>query len=83
MKTALLGLALLSLSTLAFAATAPAPAAEDYHGGMHLDIARVISTSDYGYYGIGTRELTYADSHGVVHTLRYQAYGDGCIDQGS
>lgn len=86
MKTALFALTLITLSSGAWAATdsnqSPAPIVEDYAYGMHLDIARIISTSDYNYCGIGLRELTYADSQGVVHTLRYPAFGDGCIDQG-
>ncbi|MNC80366.1 hypothetical protein D3C75_1331390 [compost metagenome] len=54
---------------------------EDYSFSTRLDIAEVISTSDYNYCGIGPRELTYLDHQGVLRTLRYQAFGDGCIDQ--
>lgn len=86
MKTALFALSLITLSSGTWAATdssqSPAPIVEDYAYGMHLDIAKVISTSDYNYCGIAPRELTYADSQGAVHTLRYPAFGDGCIDQG-
>lgn len=86
MKTALFALSLITLSSGTWAAIdssqSPAPIVEDYAYGMHLDIAKVISTSDYNYCGIGPRELTYADSQGAVHTLRYPAFGDGCIDQG-
>ena len=88
MKTALFALSLITLSSGTWAATdssqSPAPIVEDYAYGIHLDIAKVISTSDYNYNycGIGPRELTYADSQGAVHTLRYPAFGDGCIDQG-
>ena len=85
MKTALLALALVSLSTAAAANTVTSgtpPIMEDYSFSTRLDIAEVISTSDYNYCGIGPRELTYLDHQGVLRTLRYQAFGDGCIDQG-
>ena len=52
MKTALLALALVSLSTAAAANTVASgtpPIMEDYSFSTRLDIAEVISTSDYNY----------------------------------
>lgn len=84
MKSTSFALALITLSGTALAASTDdgkPPIVEDYRYSMQLDVARIISMSDSGYCGIGTREMTYVDSSGVTRILRYQAFGDGCIDQ--
>lgn len=84
MKSTLFALALITLSGTALAASTDdgkQPVVEDYRYSMQLDVARIISMSDNSYCGIGTREMTYVDSSGVTRILRYQAFGDGCIDQ--
>jgi len=57
------------------------PAVEDhaYQYGEKLDIRKVIAVkSDAQACGITPATMTYQDSQGEVHTLRYQVVGQGC-----
>jgi hypothetical protein len=60
--------------------TAPSSgAAIDYHYGMHLDIARVVSHSEIPNVCHPVPvEMTYEDSNGQQHTIRYRVMGNGC-----
>ncbi|MCY1278891.1 hypothetical protein D9M68_765450 [compost metagenome] len=78
-------LALAGMSALALAAeqaeTAVAAeiAIEQYHYGMELDIARVISRSEIpDVCGIVPAYMTYEDHQGKVHRLEYMVFGQGC-----
>ncbi|CAI8797485.1 DUF2790 domain-containing protein [Pseudomonas sp. IT-P294] len=84
MKRILPALFLMTLSGVAAAASvdnASTPNVEDYTYSTPLKIAKVVNMTNGDYCGIGTREMTYIDTSNVTHTLRYQAYGDSCIDQ--
>jgi hypothetical protein len=84
MKSLLPALFLMTLSGVAAAASvdnASASNVEDYAYSTPLKIAKVVKMSNGDYCGIGTREMTYIDTSNVTHTLRYQAFGDACIDQ--
>jgi hypothetical protein len=84
MKRILPALFLMTLSGVAAAASvdnASAPNVEDYTYSTPLKIAKVVNITRGDYCGIGTREMTYVDTSNVTHTLRYQAFGDACIDQ--
>ncbi|MHC6224898.1 DUF2790 domain-containing protein [Pseudomonas sp. X10] len=51
----------------------------DYRYGMDLDIARVLSRSKVpNVCEVVPAEMTYEDSDGVRHTLRYRIMGNGC-----
>ncbi|MNG15350.1 hypothetical protein D3C84_991720 [compost metagenome] len=61
------------------AAVAVEPAIEQYHYGMELDIARVISRSEIpDVCGIAPAYMTYEDHQGKVHRLEYMVFGQGC-----
>ncbi|QAY86393.1 DUF2790 domain-containing protein [Pseudomonas arsenicoxydans] len=84
MKRILSALFLITLSGVAAAASVDnsrAPNVENYTYSTPLKIAKVVNISNGDYCGIGTREMTYIDTSNVTHTLRYQAFGDSCIDQ--
>ncbi|ERI49758.1 DUF2790 domain-containing protein [Pseudomonas sp. AOB-7] len=52
----------------------------DYHYGMHLDIARVVSHSEIPNVCHAVPvEMTYEDSNGQQHRIRYQVMGNGCL----
>lgn len=53
-------------------------AAQDYHYGQKLDIKRVVQQPDLGFCGIREVEMTYEDSAGQRHRLRYPVWGQGC-----
>jgi len=55
-----------------------APPAQDYHYGQKLDIQRVVRAPDLDFCGIREVEMTYEDSAGQRHTLRYPVSGQGC-----
>jgi hypothetical protein len=78
-------LALAGMSSFALAAeqaetaVAVQPAIEQYHYGMELDIAKVISRSDIqDVCGIVPAYMTYEDHQGKVHRLEYMVFGQGC-----
>lgn len=51
----------------------------DYQYGDKPDIQEVISVkTDSMACGLTPAVMTYADSHGEKHTLRYQVMGNGC-----
>jgi hypothetical protein len=84
MKSLLSALFLIALSgtaAAASAATASPSNVEDYRYSKPLNIAKVVNITSGDYCGIGPRELTYVDTMGATHVLRYQAFGDSCIDQ--
>ena len=84
MKSLLTALCLIALSGTAAAASADNASPsniEDYSYSKSLNIARVINITNGDYCGIGPREMTYVDTMGATHVLRYQAYGDACIDK--
>lgn len=52
---------------------------EQYHYGMELDIARVISRSEIpDVCGVVPAHMTYEDHQGKVHRLEYVVFGRGC-----
>ncbi len=70
---------------LLFAAAAQAQgAATDYHYGMPLDIARVVSMTEpvTETCQVIKADMTYLDSSGQEHTLRYLKLAQACSDQG-
>ena len=73
----LLAVACLFTSCAALAAQ-DAPPAEDYHFGQKLDIKRVVQAPELDFCGIREVEMTYEDSAGQRHTLRYPVWGQGC-----
>ncbi|MBC3413634.1 MULTISPECIES: DUF2790 domain-containing protein [Pseudomonas] len=83
---ALLILALVGVSSFAFAdaATTPAsgaqaPVVEQYDYSTNLDIKRVISLSTIpNVCEVVPATMTYEDHQGRVHTLQYRAMGEGC-----
>ena len=85
---ALLILALVGVSSFAFAdaATPPPPASgaqapvvEQYDYSTNLDIKRVISLSTIpNVCEVVPATMTYEDHQGRVHTLQYRAMGEGC-----
>jgi hypothetical protein len=84
MKSFLSALFLIALSGTASAAsvaTASTSNVEDYRYSKSLNIAKVVNITSGDYCGIGPREMTYVDTMGATHVLRYQAFGDSCIDQ--
>ncbi|EQM72044.1 hypothetical protein L682_00055 [Aquipseudomonas alcaligenes OT 69] len=57
------------------------PAIKDYGYGMKLDVAKVIySSPNVKYCGSVKKLLSYADSKGELHTIRYLAQGE-CINR--
>ncbi|MFS2126650.1 DUF2790 domain-containing protein [Pseudomonas sp. Pseusp97] len=58
-----------------------APPAQDYHYGEKLDIKRVVQSPDLDFCGIREVEMTYEDSGGQRHRLRYPVWGQGCGNQ--
>jgi hypothetical protein len=72
-----LAAACLFVSCAALAAQ-DAPPEQDYHYGQKLDIKRVVQSPDLGFCGIREVEMTYEDSAGQRHALRYPAWGQGC-----
>lgn len=53
--------------------------AHDYQYGDKLDVEKVISIeSDSMACGVTPAVMTYEDSHGERHVLRYQVMGTGC-----
>jgi len=86
MKTIMISVLGMLMTTQAMAANQPttllSDTAVDYHYGMHLDIARVVSHSEIpAVCHVVPAELTYEDSNGEQHTVRYRVMGNGC--QGS
>ncbi len=78
-------LALAGMSAFALAeesaesAVAAAPAIEQYHYGMEMDIARIISRSEIpDVCGIVPAYMTYEDHQGKVHRVEYMVFGQGC-----
>ena len=55
------------------------PPIEVYSYSTHLDIAKVISTTEPGNVcGAVPVEMVYEDSTGQVHRMQYQTMGTGC-----
>jgi hypothetical protein len=73
MKRIVYLLALACATTLAQAETP-----EQYHYGMHLDIAKVISQTLPQGCETGEAQMVYLDSKGEQHTLTYLRMGEGC-----
>lgn len=78
-------LALAGLSAFALAeepvesAVAGEPVIEQYHYGMQLDIAKVLSRSEVpDVCGVVPAYMTYEDHQGKVHRLEYMVFGQGC-----
>ncbi|MEE4995374.1 DUF2790 domain-containing protein [Pseudomonas alliivorans] len=85
MKASFAILALCGLSTLAMAEESQTKVAaqqarvEEYTYGTHLDIARVISTSQVpNVCQVVPARMVYEDSHGKQHIMSYQVMGNGC-----
>ena len=50
-----------------------------YSYGMHLDIAKVINTTEVpNECGVVPMQMTYEDSAGQRHVLEYSVMGNGC-----
>ncbi|MCB2251470.1 DUF2790 domain-containing protein [Pseudomonas chlororaphis] len=82
---ALLVLALSSLCATAMADEIPTdvasqqPAVEEYSYSSHLDIAKVISTSEVpNVCEVVPARMEYEDSQGQRHILQYRVMGNGC-----
>ncbi|WP_080925924.1 DUF2790 domain-containing protein [Pseudomonas chlororaphis] len=82
---ALLVLALSSLCATAMADEIPndvasqQPAVEEYSYSSHLDIAKVISTSEVpNVCEVVPARMEYEDSQGQRHILQYRVMGNGC-----
>ena len=78
-------LALAGMSCFAFAsesaetAVAQSVEIEQYHYGMKLEVAKVISRSDTSTdCGVVPAYMTYEDHQGNVHRLEYSVIGEGC-----
>lgn len=53
----------------------------DYHYGMDLDIAKVVSHSDIpNVCHVVPAEMIYKDSQGELHTVHYRVMGSGCLN---
>ncbi len=60
-------------------AVAGEPIVEQYHYGMELDIAKVLSRSEVpDVCGVVPAYMTYEDHQGKVHRLEYVVFGQGC-----
>ncbi|MHC8386862.1 DUF2790 domain-containing protein [Pseudomonas sp. MDT2-39-1] len=84
MKRILSALFLISLSGVAAAASidnSSTPKVEDYTYSTPLHIAKVLNMTRNDGCGPGAREMTYIDTMGTTHVLRYQAFGDDCLGQ--
>lgn len=82
MKTILLSVLGVLMTTQAMAGNQPTPSSDtavDYHYGMRLDVARVISHSEIPpvCHAVPV-EMTYEDSAGEQHTVRYRVMGSSC-----
>ena len=78
-------LALAGLTPFAFAASKDANTTtvptEVYTYGMHLDVARVIATTDLSHTcGVAPATMTYEDHQGHLHRLQYELSGGGCSE---
>lgn len=75
---------LLSFGLLFAAAAQAQGVVTDYHYGMHLDIARVISMTEPAsdQCQVIKALMTYQDSSGQQHTLRYLKNAEVCSSQG-
>ncbi|MGE8188568.1 DUF2790 domain-containing protein [Pseudomonas sp. NPDC086278] len=84
MKRILSALFLITLSGAAAASNvnnSGMPTIEDYTYSTPLNIAKVVNVTGGDYCGIGQREMTYVDTMGITHVLRYEAFGDACNNQ--
>ncbi|MFJ7281776.1 DUF2790 domain-containing protein [Pseudomonas sp. NPDC099000] len=84
MKRILSALFLISLSGVAAAASvdnSSTPKVEDYKYSTPLDIAKVLNMTSSDGCGPLPREMTYIDTAGTTHVLRYKAFGDNCLGQ--
>jgi hypothetical protein len=76
---ALVGFSAMTLADEARPTEAEQIAVEQYHYGMRLDIAKVISsTSIPDVCNVVPAHMTYEDSNGQRHVLQYQVMGNGC-----
>ncbi|WP_110970071.1 DUF2790 domain-containing protein [Pseudomonas huaxiensis] len=75
---------LLSFGLLFAAAAQAQDVATDYHYGMRLDVARVLSMTEpvTEECQVIKAAMTYLDSSGQEHTLRYLKLAEVCSDQG-
>ncbi|MCT5527481.1 DUF2790 domain-containing protein [Pseudomonas aeruginosa] len=83
MKAILFSVLGVLMTTQAMATNQPtaqlSDAANDYYYGKHLDIARVVSHSEIPSVCHAVPvEMTYEDSNGQQHTIRYRVMGNGC-----
>lgn len=82
MKTTLVAITFLTLSSLAGIANAGLkqdPMVMNYTYGSKLDIASVVSTPELNFCGVRPVEMTYVDHMGKTHTVRYEVSGTGCL----
>jgi hypothetical protein len=82
MKTRLIALTLLTLSSLTAVAHADMKQnikAQDYTYSTKLDVDKVVSTPELNFCGVRPVEMTYIDHMGKAHTVRYEVNGTGCL----
>ncbi|MBN2991316.1 DUF2790 domain-containing protein [Pseudomonas cedrina subsp. fulgida] len=61
------------------AATQAAPIVDHYTYSSHLDVAKVLSTSNIpDVCKVVPAKMEYEDSHGQRHILNYHVMGNGC-----
>ena len=83
MKTAMIIVALLGFSSVVAAqdGSATTKQVEQYRYGTHLDVAKVLSSTDISQQcGVIPAQLNYLDSQGREHVLDYQVNGSGCTN---
>lgn len=79
MKLFMFGFAALLATGSAFAAGAPAVIHDKTGFFVHLDVDKVLSSTDtYGQCGIVPARLDYLDHQGREHVLDYQVQAIGC-----
>lgn len=79
MKLFLVGFAALLATGSVFAADAPAVIHDKTGFFVHLDVDKVLSSTDtYGQCGIVPARLDYLDHQGREHVLDYQVQALGC-----
>ena len=76
----LAGVSCVSLASERIAAQNEQPSVEPYTYSTHLDIAKVIAHSQdvSQSCGVVPVQMTYEDHQGRLHTVQYQAIGNGC-----
>ena len=86
MKNVLISLLGILMATQAIAGqfesrSSVGPSIDEYYYGTELDIARVVSHSEIPpVCHVVPVEMTYEDSKGNQHSIRYRVMGSGCLN---